>query len=132
VKAPSESLAGAGDGAFGWEWDDRFGAALTTFKKEREEDVLAMLDRNLPVCHDVKTIKDAPKLARQIAGAFGGLRAGQRLFFSDDAEAPMLVGAWWPWGNGSTISLRVKAVVLGLSDEEKATLLDDFRGWFKL
>ena len=132
VKAISAALVEAGEGLFKWESDDRFGAALTTFKGAQEADVRAVLGQHLPAHHDVTTIADAPELAAQIARAFGGLRAGQELFFSDDSEAPMLVGAWWPWGNGATISLRVKLVVLGLSSEDKAALMDTFKGWFKI
>lgn len=132
IRASCEGLAEAGDDLFKWEWDDRFGAALSTFQDTREADVRALLAPGLPVCHDVKTIGDAQKLAQEIAKAFGGLRAGQKLLLSTEDQTPMLVGAWWPWGNGTTISLRVKLVVLGLSSEEKAELLDTFRGWLKL
>lgn len=131
VKASCEGLAGAGDTIFNWEWDDRFGAALSTFQEAQASEVRALLAPGLPVCHDVKTIKDAQKLAQEIAKAFGGLRAGQKLFLSSEDQSPMLVGAWWPWGNGTTISLRAKVVVLGLSSEEKVELLNSFRGWFK-
>lgn len=132
VKTSCEGLAVAGDNIFKWEWDGRFGAALSTFQGAQESDVRALLTSSLPVCHDVTTIKDAQKLPQEIAKAFGGLRAGQRLLLSSEDQTPMLVGAWWPWGNGSTISLRVKLVVLGLSGEEKDELLNSFRGWFKL
>ncbi len=130
VQAASEGLVAVGDGLFSWEWDDRFGAALTTFQAANEDKVRAALADTLPTRHDATSIKDAPSLAGQIAGAFGGLRGGQELFFTTDGDPPLLVGAWWPWGNGTTISLRVKVVALGLDDADKLALMDAFRGWF--
>ena len=129
VQKASEGLVAAGD-LFDWSWDDRFGAALTTFQAANEEKVRAALATTLPVRHDATTIKEASKLASQIAEAFGGLRGGQELLFSTDGEAPLMVGAWWPWGNGATISLRVKVIALGLDDGDKLALMDTFRGWY--
>ena len=36
-----------------------------------------------------------------------GLRASQKIYWGNDATAPGAFGLWWPWGDGTTISLRI-------------------------
>ncbi len=45
---------------------------------------------------------------------------GQLMFTSEPDRDILLCFAWWPWGNGSTISIRVAAYQKAMSDEDEA------------
>lgn len=130
LEASCRSLVERGEGLFSWEWDGRFGTALTTFESDRSDDVRALVDPLLPVSRVSRTMAEAPQLVQRIANVFGGLRGGQELLLSSEQGAPLLVGAWWPWGGGKTISLRIKLIVLGLDADGKDQMFKDFRAWF--
>ena len=43
---------------------------------------------------------------RTLAESCGGLRASQLMFWGG-ADGPGAFGLWWPWGDGTTVSLRI-------------------------
>ena len=62
----------------------------------------------------------------------GGLMAGQILFTSDPNRGVVLFCAWWPWGNGEKISIRVGLWSKNLSDAEYAENLQQLKVCFGL
>ncbi|MCK5795960.1 MAG: hypothetical protein KAI47_02175 [Deltaproteobacteria bacterium] len=98
-----------------WEWDARFSAALVVIKEAQKTDALAALDAVLPQRFETSTIAGASPETRELANAWGGLRAGQSLSMLTVEDA-VLVGVWWPWGSGTTFSLRV--TITGLDGAE--------------
>ncbi len=118
-------------GTLSWQWDSRFDAALAEFSVGDKDAVLAILERHLGMAWDGSTIGNAPGIVQKIAGDLGGLRSGQLLFTSPADRAASMFGAWWPWGDGNTISIRVAPF-----DQESgwatAELLQLFKGWFEL
>jgi hypothetical protein len=53
------------------------------------------------------TLATAPAPIKALADACGGLRAAQLLLWGGGVDAPGAFGLWWPWGDGTTVSLRI-------------------------
>ena len=105
-----------------WKWDSRFETVLAEFSVDDQESVRAVLDRYLNMAWDRSTIGSAPDNVQTITSDLGGLMPGQLFFTSDPSRNTMLFCAWWPWGNGKTISIRVapsKKESLGLERSEQ-------------
>jgi hypothetical protein len=67
---------------------------------------------------------------RTINSRQGGLRPGQLLFTSDPNREAFIFCAWWPWGGGETISIRIAPSFKKISDSEKAEKIQLFKEWF--
>ena len=115
-----------------WKWDSRFGTALAEFSIDNEGKVRELLGSHLGVSWNSSNISEAPESLQMIAGRLGGLRAGQMLFAPDSNKDDFIFGVWWPWGNGSTVSIRVAPYDKRLSGAETAQLVTSFKGWFDL
>ncbi|MDB4959611.1 MAG: hypothetical protein JWO36_7180 [Myxococcales bacterium] len=98
-----------------WSWDGRFATVGSSFALALEPQALASASRALPRSWDIKTLAEAPDALRALATRTGGLRAQQRLFAG---EQDALYGLWWPWGSGTTITLRI-----GITDGDTTTRL---------
>jgi hypothetical protein len=127
-----ENLAAAFRGIVEWKWDGRFKVALGEFPVDVKDDVRGILDRFLPFTWNASNVKKAPDAVQQVTKSLGGLMSGQLLFLSDSTKAAFIFCAWWPWGNGTRISIRLAPVGVNLTDEERADLMTAFRGWFKI
>ena len=101
-----------------WEWDDRFDCVLAAFDITDKDRVSGVMNTHFGHVWDSATISDAPGSVSSAIGNFGGLGPGQLLFTSDSAHAAFLLGLWWPWDNGATISVRLVPYSLGSSDDE--------------
>lgn len=110
-----------------WSWDDRFECALAAFSAQEGGNVGALLKRLFDSSWDDSTIEDAPQRARLVSNDLGGLRSGQQIFVGDLDRDAFLIGAWWPWGDGKTISIRIIPYGMGLPDE----LYNEFVAVFK-
>ncbi len=95
-----------------WTWDQRFAMMSSSFAKELEPQARASAALALPSSWDAKTLATAPASLRELCEATGGLRARQALLAGRAGDL-VLWGLWWPWGDGTTITLR-----LGLGDYE--------------
>jgi len=115
-----------------WSFDARFRAAAATFESSESATVRAALEQGFEAAWTTPTIGQAPTRAQELATKLGGLRPGQILFGTNADSDPILFGAWWPWGNETTISIRVLFSARVFDDAGKAAMLADFKGWFKL
>jgi hypothetical protein len=113
-----------------WQWDTRFKTAMAEFPIERKEDILSILDEHLIVTWDLSNIQEAPEVVRELVKRLGGLMSGQLLLLTDPEEPAFLFCAWWPWGNGKTVSIRIAPFGRDLVDADASRLLAVFRGWF--
>lgn len=127
-QAVCTQLITSGSDLFRWEWDNRFLAALSTFKQDDVDRVLGILEGRFEKQWTSESALEPAET--ELVGSCGGLYQGQRLFLSGEARAPVLVAMWWPWGDGTTISLRVRIVVSGLDKETALEYLNPFRSWF--
>jgi hypothetical protein len=113
-----------------WKWDNRFPAVLTTFETEMEANLQPFLKQHLNAIWDNSNTDDAPDAVLDAISHFGGLMPGQLMFTSEPDRDILLCFAWWPWGNGSTISIRVAAYQKAMSDEDCALFKKKFEEWF--
>lgn len=125
-----KELLSAFQGVLSWKWDSRFEAALAEFAAGKKESIRAILDRSLRITWDSSNIGNAPDVVREIDNHLGGLRSGQLLLTSDPDREPFIFCAWWPWGDGKTISIRIASSYKKLSDSEKAGEIQLFKEWF--
>jgi len=117
-------------GVLSWKWDSRFEAVLAEFPVDHKDRVREILERYLSVTWDRSNIGNAPAIVRMINTHLGNLRSGQLLFTSDPNRDVFIFCAWWPWGDGETISIRLAPFYNKLSDSEKAEKIQLFKGWF--
>ena len=129
-KATCQAVRNGGAAIFMWEWDDRFGAALSPFRAPHRSKVHALLEETFGTAWDSTSIEGAPPAVARIADAFGGLWPGQELFVSEADRGVATCACWWPWGNGETISVRIALVADGVPDAERPALVAELRSWF--
>jgi hypothetical protein len=113
-----------------WKWDGRFTSALAEFPVERKAEILGILEEFLVCQWDSDGLGEAPPAVHDVVKRLGGLMSGQLLLLSNPECSAFLFCAWWPWGNGQTISIRLAPFNRGLSDEDASQLMTVFRGWF--
>lgn len=90
-----------------WKYDDFHKVMLAEFSVDKQDQVLFTLQQVLPVNWDVKTIKKAPDEVKFYAGPFAKLVKQQKLFSTNIERHPKVMAAWWPWGHGATVSVRI-------------------------
>ena len=125
-----KELANAFKGILYWKWDDRFETVLAEFGTDNKNNVRAILDRYLSNTWDSSNIGSAPKTIQKINMYLGKLRSGQLLFSSDPKQDAYIYCAWWPWGDGKTISIRIAPYYKKLSDSDKAGKIQQLKSWF--
>ena len=132
LEAICRELFSVSKNVLSWEWDDRFEACLALFSVDVEEQVRSVLESCLYNVWDKSSIRKAPKIVKNIAKDFGGIKSKQLLFTSEPIQEAFIFGAWWPWNDGETISIRIAPFDKRLSDSEMNELIELFKGWFEL
>jgi hypothetical protein len=125
-----KELLSAFKGVLSWKWDDRFETVLAEFDVANKDKVLAILDLYFRSTWDSSSIDRAPLCVKEVSNYLGDLRAGQMLFTSDTIQSVYIYCAWWPWGNGTTISVRIAPCYKTLPDPEKAEKIQQFKSLF--
>jgi hypothetical protein len=128
-----DSIIEQGKELFTWQWDPYFGAALTVITADNQAAASQLLEGCCGKPLDAQSITNGPEHLRAIMDKAGGLRSGQKVFFSDTDQPAFVLVAWWPWGNGASISVRVRlAMATGEEIAEDGDVVRTFRGWFGL
>ena len=127
-----KQLALAFDGVVSWKWDSRFETILAEFAADNKERIRSSLEQYLAHTWDSSTVANAPASVQTVTNRLGGLMPGQLLFTSGPDQESFMFGAWWPWGDGQTISIRLAPAGEKSSDSETAEQISRFRGWFGL
>ena len=125
-----KELLNAFRGVLSWKWDGRFETVLAEFGVDNKDSIRAILERYLRITWDSSNIGNAPDVVRTINDRLGRLRTGQLLFTSDPNREAFIFCAWWPWGGGKTISIRIAPSFKKISDSEKAEKIQLFKEWF--
>lgn len=89
------------------QWDDHFCCVLSEFSVDHESQVYLAAKKHFPHVWDKKTIKKADPFLVHRAGVFGALVKEQKLMTQDVTGQHDVMLAWWPWGHGATISIRI-------------------------
>lgn len=118
-------------GVLSWKWDSRFETHLAEFRADSEDGIRSILERRLSFVWDSSNIGKAPDSVRTIKSQLGGLKSGQMLFTSDPNRDAFIYCAWWPWGDGKTISIRVGPSCKKIPDSEKPGLIKRVKGWLR-
>ena len=113
-----------------WKWDERFKTVLAEFKVADEAQIQNLIQTYMGVIWDSNNKKMAPDIVKMVINYFGGLNTGQLLFTSDPEGDDLFLCAWWPWGNGEKISIRLAVFSDSLNDNNNEELIKIFRGWF--
>lgn len=90
-----------------WRWDSRFETALSEIGIEKKDSVVNILENHLGNAWDSVTIDSAPEIVQSILVRFGGIMPGQLFYTAVLEHDEIIFCAWWPWGNGQTISIRI-------------------------
>jgi hypothetical protein len=125
-----KELMNSFEGALLWKWDSRFNTVLAEFDVVRQDNVREILERHLDFVWDRSNISNAHRSVKKVNSHLGSLRKGQMLFTSDPSRMAYIYCAWWPWGNGSTISIRMAPCFKKMPDHEKDKNMQQFKGWF--
>jgi hypothetical protein len=94
-----------------WGWDGRLRCVSSSISAEAEPAARGAIAAALPTEWTSATLAGAPENVRALADRCGGLRPGQALLSTPSTGGPAAYGLWWPWGDGTAISLRI-----GLTD----------------
>lgn len=113
-----------------WEWDDYIGAALAKFNVKHSAFVERVLDKCFASRWIDADIAKAPASVGELADSLGGLRKTQRLYVTSSEDKITAFGAWWPWGDGQTISIRIGLVLKEIDDAAADRLDKEFVAWF--
>ena len=114
-------------GILSWKWDDWIGTFLAEIDTDKAKDVRIILEKHLPISWDNANINAAPQVVKSLDEHLGGLRPMQLLFSSDPSNEVFVFCAWWPWGSGTTISLRVAPFNESLSNPEEEKLIEQLK-----
>ena len=126
----SRELVSAFQGILSWKWDSYLDTVLAEFDVGDKDSIRAVLERFLGSTWDRSNIGKAPHIVQMVNSNYGGLRSRQLLFTSDPNQDEIIFGAWWPWGNGETISIRIAPCSRKVSDSEKDEQIKRFKDLF--
>ena len=90
-----------------WTWDHRFKCATSSLATEAALKARSILLAAVPTEWDAASFAAAPEEVRRLAERCGDLRPGQALLTGDRVAGMTLFAMWWPWGDGSNISIRI-------------------------
>jgi hypothetical protein len=118
------------DGLLSFGWDSGFNALLAEFPTRKQHEVRQVLEPHLQQIWDSKSIRTAPLALKETAGDLGDLRNNQLLFTSEPAAEQLVFAAWWPWGNGERVSLRIAATAAENTPVEATGIVARLKGFF--
>jgi hypothetical protein len=90
-----------------WTWDHRFKCATSSLSAEAALKAKSVLLGAVPAEWDAASFACAPEAVRGLAERCGELRPGQALLTADPVADLTLFAMWWPWGDGTKISIRI-------------------------
>ena len=91
-----------------WDFDSRFNSLLIVFDSAIMNRIMHSLDDGFANRWDRVNIKKASRSIKKLVKTIYGIESGQFIFSEENEDHDMaLYAAWWPWGNGEQISLRI-------------------------
>lgn len=103
----------------GWSWDTRLSCIASALSVDLIEDANKALATPFPHRWGQRTLNQAPPTVQQIAEKTGGIRADQWIYSTNPNAGAILYALWWPWGDDTTITLRIGAPTANPSLELK-------------
>ncbi len=90
-----------------WTWDEEFSTALVVFDKDDSSPILSIVTKEFNHQWDFFNIDDSDEHIKAFFENAFGLIPGQKIYACEEDSGMMLFAAWWPWGNGEKVSLRI-------------------------
>ncbi|HEV3030321.1 MAG TPA: hypothetical protein VG319_01700 [Polyangia bacterium] len=109
-----------------WSYDRRLRCVASSIPMSLEPAARAAMTEVLPKSWSAQTLAEAPEGVRKLAESCGGVRSAQLLFWGGEPGTPGAFGLWWPWGDGTTVSLRIGLHDLDQPKERYPKLRDIF------
>ena len=109
-----------------WSYDRRLKCVASSIPLSGEADARAAFANALPGAWSTATLPSAPAGVQALSETCGGLRAAQLLLWGGDADGPGAFGLWWPWGDGTTVTLRIGLHGVDLPKQRYPRLRDVF------
>jgi hypothetical protein len=109
-----------------WTYDRRLKCVASSIPLARETEARAAIAEVLPLSFSVETLPSAGEGVRALVEKCGGLRAAQQILWGGGDDAPGPFGLWWPWGDGTTVSLRIGLHDVDVPKERYPRLRDVF------
>jgi hypothetical protein len=109
-----------------WSYDRRLRCVASSIPMSLEPAARAAMTEVLPTSWSAQTLAEAPEGVRKVAESCGGVRSAQLLFWGGEPGTPGAFGLWWPWGDGTTVSLRIGLHDLDQPKERYPKLRDIF------
>jgi hypothetical protein len=112
-----------------WKWDSGFNALVAEFSTDKQDEVRTVLERHLGFKWDSRSIRKAPEQIKTKSGDLGDLRDNQLLFTTDPEGNVLIFAAWWPWGNGEVVSVRIASPSSAEQPPETQGMLAKIKGF---
>jgi hypothetical protein len=98
-----------------WSWDHRFKCVTSSLGTDAGAAAKSALVAAVPAEWDAASFANAPDEVRALSERCGELRPGQALLTASPVGGMVLFAMWWPWGDGSKVSIR-----LGIANSDRA------------
>lgn len=98
---------------YNWKWDPRFESPLAEFSISQKPLFYPLLLKAFEANWDFTSQNAAPKQIKKLIAFLGGMMVGQELFTTILSDSQIVYAALWPWGNQSTLSLRLGCLTVG-------------------
>ena len=90
-----------------WSWDHRFKCVTSSLNSETSPELRRLLDPVVPAAWTPETFPTAPAEVQALRERCGDVRPGQLLMTGPAVAGMVLFAMWWPWGDGSKVSVRL-------------------------
>lgn len=130
IKELCKELLDDFDRILSWKWDSGFSALVAEFSADKQDEVRSVLERHLSFKWDRRSIGKAPEKIKTKTGDLGDLRDNQLLFTTDPEGNILIFAAWWPWGNGEVVSVRIASPSTGEQAAETPGVFSKIKRFF--
>lgn len=94
-----------------WRWEEEKSVLLAEFASGKADKVNAILHQKFSHNWDRKSLKNAPESIKNELGIHARIIKEQRIFTnSPQGDDKSVAALLWPWGHGSTLSLRLTLI----------------------
>ena len=90
-----------------WSWDHRFKCVTSSVDAKVAPSLREILAPLVPSEWTPESFTGAPGPVRALEQRCGDLRPGQLLFTGTAVAGMVPFAMWWPWGDGSKVSVRI-------------------------
>jgi len=90
-----------------WTWDHRFKCITSSLGSEASTELRRLLEPFVPSVWTPETFPTAPPEVQALRERCGDVRPGQLLLTGPVLAGMVPFGMWWPWGDGSKVSVRL-------------------------